>query len=157
LFIQYKRSSRAMIASQTGRDILTGAHVLVPVATPVDARKTATALTPHSPSRVTVAHVVERREHIPDKRPLEQSEVLAREALEAFRETFPGADGHVEYNRDVTEGILDAADACDPDAIAFRPRGGNRFVQYLTGDNALRLVTEADRPVVSFPHAGATE
>lgn len=127
------------------------AHVLVPVADAADARATANALAAHEPDRVTVLHVVEQGGGVPDKTPVEQSAAVAEAAFDAFRETFPGIETETAYAVDVVEGVLEAARAVEATAIAFRPRGGSRVVQLLAGDRALRLVTEADRPVVALP------
>jgi len=126
------------------------AHALVPVANVDDARATAAALAAYGPGRTTVVHVVEKGGGVPDKTPVEQSESEAEAAFGAFRERFPDADTHVAYGSDVVEAIVDAAEEVDATAIAFQPRGGSRIVQFLSGDRALRLVTEADRPVVSL-------
>jgi nucleotide-binding universal stress UspA family protein len=131
-------------------DVLDG-HVLVPVADPDDARATAAALVPYQPGRVTVFHVIEKGGGVPDKTPVEQSETLAAESLEVFRERFPDAELATDYRRDVVESIVEAGDRLDVDAIAFRPRGGPRIVQFLAGDRSLTLVTQANRPVVSLP------
>jgi hypothetical protein len=135
-------------------DLITG-HVLVPVADPDDARATAAALEPYHPDRVTVFHVVEKGGGVPDKTPVEQSETLAAESLVGFRERFPDAELATDYRRDVVEGIIEAGDRLDVDAIAFRPRGGPRIVQFLAGDRSLKLVTEAEHPVVSLPDPGS--
>ena len=127
------------------------AHLLVPVATERDASKTAEALEPYDPDRITVVHVVEKGEGVPDKTPVEQSEAVAEAAFTAFRERFPEAESATAYRRDVVEGIVDVAGEVEASAIAFQPRSGSRLRKFITGDRTLRLVTEADRPVVSLP------
>lgn len=126
-------------------------HVLAPVANVEDARATARALESRDVGTVTVMHVVEKGGGAPDKTPVEQSEEIAAAAFDAFRETFPDARDHVAYDRNVVEAIHRAAEELDASAIAVRPRGGSRIVQFLAGDRALRLVTGTDRPVVALP------
>jgi nucleotide-binding universal stress UspA family protein len=127
------------------------ANVLLPVAHEDDALATATALEPYGPSHVTTVHVVEKGGGVPDKTPVEQSEELAEEAYAAVRSVFPDADEHTAYGRDVAAEIFEAAEAVDATAIAYRSRGGNRLVQFLSGDLSLKLVNEADRPVIALP------
>jgi len=139
----------------TGPDLL--AHVLVPVAHEEDALATATALEPYQPARVTALHVVEKGEGVPDKTPVEQSESLADESYAAVRRVFPDADEHTAYGRDIAEAIFEAADDVGASAIAFRSRGGNRLMQFLSGDLSLTLVTDADRPVIALPRVDSDE
>jgi nucleotide-binding universal stress UspA family protein len=54
----------------------------------------------------------------------------------------------------VADAIFAAADDYGATAIVITPRGGSRWVQLLTGDVALSLVTETDRPVVVLPDVG---
>ncbi|SRR6056297_1402298 len=138
-----------------GQDLL--AHVLLPVANEDDALATARALEPYGPERVTALHVVEKGGGVPDKTPVEQSEELAAESYAAIRTVFPDAGEHTAYARDVAEAIFDAAVETDASAIAYRPRGGNRLVQLLSGDLSTELVTDAPVPVVALPRAEADE
>ncbi|UPV74404.1 universal stress protein [Halorussus limi] len=125
--------------------------VLLPVADEDDAERSARALEPYGPERVTVLHVVEKGEGVPDKTPVEQSEEIAAAAFEATRRTFPDADDRTAYRRDVVEAILDVADDIDASAVAFRPRDSGRLARFLSGNRTTRIVTEADRPVVVLP------
>ncbi|WP_353634273.1 universal stress protein [Halobacterium sp. NMX12-1] len=133
------------------------AHVLVPVANEDDAAATATALEPYDPGQVTALHVVEKGDGVPDKTPVEQSEQVAADAFAAVRAVFPDADGHTAYARDVVGAIFDAAEEVDASAVAYRSRGGNRLVQFLSGDHSLKLVTQADRPVIALPRTDTDE
>ena len=131
------------------QDIL--AHVLVPVAHPEDAEKTARILEPYGPQHVTAVHVVEKGDGVPDKTPVEQSEQIAEASYEAVRTVFPEADDHTTYARDVVEAIFETASAVDASSIVYRPREGNRIRRFLSGDLSLKLVTETDRPVIALP------
>jgi nucleotide-binding universal stress UspA family protein len=123
-------------------------HVLVPVADQEDTWTTAQVLEPYEFERVAVLYVVEKEEGVPDKTPVEQSERVAAEACYAFREAFPDAETETTYRRDVVEGILEVANEIDANAIVLGPRGGARILQWLAGDRSLRLLTEANRPVI---------
>lgn len=142
-------------AESNDRELL--AHVLLPVAHEDDARKTAMALEPYQPDHVTALHVVEKGGGVPDKTPVEQSEELAEESYVAVRRIFPDADDHTAYARDVVGAIFEAADEVDASAIAYRSRGGNRIMQFLSGDLSLKLVTNADRPVIALPRDDSNE
>jgi nucleotide-binding universal stress UspA family protein len=132
-----------------GQDLL--GHVLLPVANEEDAFATAMALEPYEPEHVTALHVVEKGEGVPDKTPVEQSEELASESYAAVRRVFPDANDHTAYARDIVGAIFDAADGVDASAIAYRSRGGNRIMQFLSGDLSLKLVTNAHLPVIALP------
>lgn len=127
------------------------AHVLVPVANKEDAEKTAKALAPYEPDHITVLHVVEKGKGVPDKTPVEQSEEIAAASFRAIRDVFPDAEEHTAYARDIVGAIFDAADEVDASAIAYRSRGGGRIMQFLSGDLTIKLVTQAERPVIALP------
>ncbi len=130
-------------------DILS--HILVPVANKEDALGTAEALDSYSPGQVTTLFVVEKGEGVPDKTPVEQSEEMAERAFAAVRTVFPDAKTKTVYSRSIVDAIFQSADEVDASAIVFRSRGGNRLLQLLSGDLALKLVTQADRPVIALP------
>lgn len=131
------------------RDFL--AHVLVPVAHEEDARKTAEALKPYNPDQVTALHVVEKRRGFPDKTPVVQSEELADESYAAVRNVFPEAGKHTAYASDIVGAIFDAAAEVDASGIVYRSRGGGRLMQFLSGNLSIKLVTQAERPVIALP------
>jgi nucleotide-binding universal stress UspA family protein len=126
-------------------------NVLLPVANERDALTTARSLEPYGPTHVTALHVVQKGDGVPDKTPVEQSEELADESYAAVREVFPDASDHTAYARNVVEAIFDAAEATEASAIAYRSRGGNRLMQFLSGDLSLKLVTHAEVPVIALP------
>lgn len=132
-------------------------HLVVPVADKEDARETARTLDEYEYSCITVVHVIEKGDGVPDKLPLEQAEQRASKAFGAFRGFIPEINTETAYRRDIVAAIIEVAANVDASAIAFRPRGGNRLVQFLSGDKALKLVTNADRPVIALPEGTESE
>jgi len=127
-------------------------RIVVPVANENDAAVTCRALAPYDPEHLVVVNVVEKAGGAPDEASVEQREAVAEAAFETVRETFPDAETEIRHDTDVTEAIFAAAADHDASAIAFVPREGSRWVRLLTGDVALELVTETDRPVIALPH-----
>ncbi|MFC6733378.1 MULTISPECIES: universal stress protein [unclassified Haladaptatus] len=131
--------------------------VVVPVADEDDARTTCLALAPYldAESRVVALHVIEKAGGAPDKASVEQRQEGATKIFDVVQDTL--ADATVEtdlrYGTDIADTIFAAAADVDASSIAFSPRGGSRWVRLLTGDVALSLVTETDRPVVVLPDA----
>lgn len=126
-------------------------HLLVPVASEDDARKTAQILESYDPELITVTHVIEKAGGAPDKLSVEQAEQHAAASFAAFRQVIPDAESELTYNQNVVEAIFELAATIDATAIAFRPRQGGRLVKFLSGDTALKLVSEAARPVIALP------
>ena len=130
-------------------------RVLVPVASDTDARTTCRALRSYSPDRVIAVHVIEKAGGAPDKAGVEQRRSNARSIFAAVDETFEttgtAVETEIRYGTDVAQAIVDAANEHNAIAIVFSPRRGGRWVRLLTGDVALSLLTESDRPVVVLP------
>lgn len=132
-------------------------HAVLPVADLDDARTTARAALPQlrrADGRATLVHVVEKAGGAPDKAGVEQREEYAGETFAAANEVLGDAidvDERLAFGTDVAETIFEVADEVDATCITFTPRGGNRWIRLLTGDVALSLITETDRPVVVVP------
>jgi nucleotide-binding universal stress UspA family protein len=133
------------------------AHPLVPVASEADADATLAALLPRLPADATVVacHVIEKAGGAPDKASVEQRETIAADIFERVERECAAADVAVEtrleYGTNVADTVFAAAADADASAIAFTPRGGSRWLAFLTGDTTLDIVTETDRPVVVLP------
>ena len=125
-------------------------HLTVPVTNADDARATARPLKEYQHAEVAIVHVVEKAGGALDKLSLEQAEELAQESFAAFREFMPDVEVELVYDENVVGGIVDLAVEVNASATAFRPRGGSRLVQLLTGDKTLKLVTSSDLPVVAL-------
>jgi nucleotide-binding universal stress UspA family protein len=131
-------------------------RVVVPVASPEDARASGRALDLHlDPGDSVVAvHVIEKAGGAPDKAGVEQREEYATDVFDALRDSL-GSDRRIEtdlrFATDVTDAIFEAAAEHDASAVVITPRGGSRWLRLLTGDVALDIVTETDRPVVVLP------
>jgi nucleotide-binding universal stress UspA family protein len=130
-------------------------RVVVPVANETDTTATATAISPYLDRvrRVVVVHVVEKGGGVADKAPMGKRRADAREFLSEIESRLDdevAVETRVELGTKVAETIVETALDEDATAIAFRPRGGNRLVRFLSGDTALRLLTEPELPVVSI-------
>ncbi|SFL32386.1 Universal stress protein family protein [Halogranum rubrum] len=130
-------------------------HIVVPVADETDAAVTAAVLTSHLSEikHITVVHVIEKGGGVVDKAPMEKRESDAREfflAVESRLGDEVMVERRLEFGTNVAETIVDVALDVSATAIAFCPRGGNRFARLLSGDTAARLVTDPKLPVVSL-------
>jgi nucleotide-binding universal stress UspA family protein len=135
-------------------------RVLLPVANEEDAEASCRALRPYVGASVVACNVVEKAGGAPDKASVEQREEEAEDAFAAVREILgdvTDVETTIRYDTDVADGIFDAAADADATAIVFTPRGGSRWVRLLTGDVAMDLITENDRPVVVLPDGDEQE
>ena len=130
-------------------------HLIVPVASEEDARATCAALEPHlsDVDRVTALYVIEKGGGSIDKAPMEKREADATEFLAFVESTLDDVtvDTRIAYGTDVVETIFSEAAEVGAAAVAFRPRGGSRLVQFLAGDTATKITTEPEIPVLSLP------
>ncbi len=129
-------------------------RVLLPVASPEDARTTCRAAREYLTGSATAVHVIEKAGGAPDKAGVEQREEYAQECFDAFTDCLDDGreiETEIRYGTDVADTIFQAATDHDATAIVITPRGGSRWVRLLTGDVALDIVTETDRPVVVLP------
>lgn len=134
------------------------ANVVVPVASADVAEQTAEALREYldADSTVHVVHVVRDESELADASP-EEWEAFAVEALTRFEEVY-GSDVETEIREgtDIAETILSVAREVGASAVVFKPRGGSRWRQLMSGDVGRTLVSEADRPVVALRAADET-
>ena len=129
-------------------------RVVIPVASVEDAVATCRAARPYLTGSVVAVHVIEKAGGAPDKASVEQREEVAEEIFEAVHDALDDertVETDLRYGTDVSETIFAAAKDHDASAIVITPRGGSRWVRLLTGDVALDIVTETDRPVVVLP------
>lgn len=131
-------------------------RLVIPIASETDAAATAHALVDYLDGETTdvlAVNVVEKADGALDKASVDQRELDAAEAFEAFSSALGVEDVETEirYGADVAAAIVEAANEHDATAIAFTPRGGGRWVKLLTGDVADALVEESDVPVVVLP------
>jgi nucleotide-binding universal stress UspA family protein len=132
-------------------------RIVLPVADPDDAVATCDALAGQEVGSVVAVHVIEKAGGAPDKASVEQREEYADEIFAVVEERLADSipvETEVAFGTDVAEAIFDVAGDVDATAIVITPRGGSRWIRMLTGDVALSLVTETDRPVVVLPDVG---
>lgn len=132
--------------------------VVIPLASPKDAERTAEAVVPYldpPPDHVLAITVVEKTEGGMDKAPLEQMTERAEETLETvaerFEETGVPIETRVLYGGNVIETILEVAREADASSIVMTPRNASRWVKLLSGDTALSLMMNTDRPLIVVP------
>jgi nucleotide-binding universal stress UspA family protein len=130
---------------------------LVPVASEADADATLDALLPRldADATIVVCHVIEKAGGAVDKASVDHRKVRAHDIFDVVetrcRTLDVTVETRVDYGTDVAETVFAAAADVDATAVVFTPREGSRWLQFLTGDTTLDLVTENDRPVVVLP------
>ncbi|TYL37622.1 universal stress protein [Natronococcus pandeyae] len=131
-------------------------HMVVPIANENDATATCEALESaidEPIERITVVHVIEKRDRYPDKAPLEARQEQAERIFRTVEDWFP--DGpplrrELRYGTNVVDEILDVAEEVDATAIGFVPQSSGRLHRLLSGRDSYRLITESEQPAVVF-------
>jgi nucleotide-binding universal stress UspA family protein len=137
-------------------------RAVVPVANEADAAATATALSSYAEEidHLTVVHVVEKGGGVVDKAPMAKRRADAAAFLSTVESRFGDeevtVETRIEFGTNVAETVVETALDVGATAVAFRPRGGNRLVRWLSGDTTTRLLTNAELPVVSLRAEGDT-
>jgi len=128
-------------------------RVLLPVANDEDASATVRAIEDYrnDDTEIVAINVVEKAGGAPDKAGVEQRELEAEDAFDVLRDALGDIETEIYYGTEVADTIFEAAADHDVSSIVITPRGGSRFVRLLTGDVALHLVTESERPVIVLP------
>lgn len=126
-------------------------HVLVPVDQEEDARKTSQQLARYDPERVTAVHVAEVGEGRPDITPAKAKKERGEAAINVVQEAFPDAEKRLASSKNIPKRIFEIADEVGATAIVYRPLVDSRLMRVLSEDLSLKLVTRADRPVVTLP------
>lgn len=132
-------------------------RIILPVASEEDAKATCKQVLPRlrDDAEVLAVYVVEKAGGAPDKASVEQREEWARDIFAVVEDELSAEvalDTEILYGTDIAESILDAGEEFDASAIVFTPRGANRWLKLLTGDTAMNLLENADRPVVVLPN-----
>jgi nucleotide-binding universal stress UspA family protein len=130
-------------------------RILVPLADPEDAARTARSLRPHveDGTSLVITHVAEGSG--PDLEIARGRDRFAEETYETFIDVLDREGVELEWvtlrGREVAETVLDGTAAVEATLIAFVPRGLDRWARIIAGDPASRLIQHADVPVMVFP------
>jgi len=135
---------------------LTGT-VVMPLASPDDAEKTAEAAVPYldETEHVVLVHVVEKAGGAPDKAGVEQREEYADEIFEvaegALSPTGVSVETRLLYSTSVSGAVFELCDEVGASSVVLLPRETNRFLTLLVGDRVRSFVEENYLPVVVLP------
>jgi nucleotide-binding universal stress UspA family protein len=133
-------------------------RVILPVATSDSARETCKAALPYianANGEVIAVHVVETNPGGIDTAPPSALKEVGEQTLSVVearcKEYSVPVQTELRYGPKVNEEVFDIARSKGATAVGFVPRIGSRLEKFLSGDNALSMITQNDVPVVVFP------
>lgn len=135
---------------------LTGTVVL-PLASPDDARTTVDAAAPYvdTADHIVVVHVVEKDSGTPDKVPADQREEYAEEIFEIAEDALSSEGVSVEtrtlYSTGVAVAVFELCDGVGASSVVLLPRESNRLLNLLVGDRMRSFIEDNNVPVVCLP------
>ncbi|TKR25435.1 universal stress protein [Natronomonas salsuginis] len=130
-------------------------RILLPLADPDDAERTARAIRPYLDEETTliITHVTQGE--AAGTTVAMGRDRFAEEIYETFIAVLGRQDLTIEWvtleGRDVSEAIIDAIGTLEATLMAFTPRDLDTWSRTLAGDPGSRLVRDADIPVMVFP------
>ena len=140
------------------------ANPIVPIASPHDAVETYEQLRVYflqTEFVPIVVHVIEKAGGAPDKASVEQRGAHAEQAFDEFRKRAQMDGVNIEtkllYGSDIADTIHTAAADLDASAIVFTSRGGNRWLNLVSGNVRAKLIAHQRRPVIVLPRMGNNE
>lgn len=133
-------------------------RVVLPVANSDDARETCRAVLPaiaKAHGEVMAVYVVETNPGGMNKAPPSAMNEVGEQTLSIVEtqceEYLIPVQTEIRYGPTVREEVFDTARSKDASSVGFVPRTGSRVGKFLSGDNALSMITENDVPVIVFP------
>jgi nucleotide-binding universal stress UspA family protein len=130
-------------------------RILLPLADPDDAERTARAIRPYLDEETTliITHVTQGE--AAGTTVAMGRDRFAEEIYETFIAVLGRQDLTIEWvtleGRDVSEAIIDTIGTLEATLMAFTPRDLDTWSRTLAGDPGSRLVRDADIPVMVFP------
>ena len=132
-------------------------RVLVPLAGPDDADRTARAIRPHLDAETTliVTHIVQGQADTAETTVKTGRDQFAQTTYETFVSLLNRSDLDLEWvtleGREIAEALVDAVEIVDATMIAFTPRDLDAQSRLLTGDPGRRLLRDPAVPVLAVP------
>ena len=130
-------------------------RILLPLAGPDDADRTARAIRPHIESETTliVSHVTQG--NAAETTVKTGQDQFAQTTYETFVSLFDRSDVQLEWvtleGREIAEALTDAVEIVNATTVVFTPREQGNQRRLLTGDPSSQLIHDASVPVMAVP------